>query len=101
MTLHFDQNRLGTSGQGTGDTCQPGGAGVVRSCLWGLGLGGGWSQRAPSRQAVRAERPSHAHGAVLPSLHSADLGSCVQRGSQAKAQGRGTSGSGGHGNVPG
>ena len=99
MTLHFDQNRLGPLVPG--DMCQLGGAEVVRSCLWGLGLGGGWSQRAPSRQTVRAECPSHAHGAVLLSLRSADLGSCVQRGSQAKARGRGTSGSGGHGNVPG
>lgn len=58
----------------------------------------GGPRQAPSRRAVR----SHAHGAVLPSLRSADPGSGVQRGSQAEARGgAGTSGSGGHGNIPG
>lgn len=86
VTLRFDQNHPGPLVPG--DTGQLGGAEVVCSCLWGLGRGGGWSQTSPSCWAIRAECPSHACGAVLLSLCSADPGSGVSGVHRPRRRGR-------------
>lgn len=72
---------------------------VACSYPWGLGRCGGWPQTSPSRWAVRAECPSHARGAVLLSLRSADLGSGVSGVHRLRRGGR--QGLGGAGTSPG
>lgn len=93
MTQHFlSESPWATLSQQTG--CQPGGAEVVR---WPLGPRAG-RRVAPDEPPAGAVR-SHAHGAVLLSLHSADPDRGVQRGSQAEAR-AGRTRAWGYANIP-